>query len=150
MIQVSIHQAASCPHSWLIVMFVVWSALSVVKSQYLSSPRDVKVKWYERTLIPAARPKSNKGLDWNTSKRWVLFKIYITPNEKNEHILTQWMLIISTAHNLKKKIICEYLNVSALKLDLWGQYVWKKFKGQLTSTLVFFSEESRKWSFEFK
>lgn len=64
MIPVSIHQAVSWSHSWLIATLADWSALPIVRSQFLSSPRDVKVKWYEvrrrRRLVPPCQ-------HWNTS-----------------------------------------------------------------------------------
>lgn len=46
--------------SWLIVMLAGLSAPSFVKGQFLSSPRDVKVKWYEKgSLTPF--PKGAQG-----------------------------------------------------------------------------------------
>lgn len=128
MIQMSIHQVVSHFQPWLIVMIGVWSALCFVKSQFLSSPRDGKVKWYEQRN-PAARAKSNKeqGLKYIKAScalpYCALDFSYSTSSGKNEHWFISWMFI-ADANCWKHEMWPPFMIPNAQNLKIGRNYTW--------------------------
>lgn len=128
MIQMSIHQVVSHFQSWLIVMIAVWSALCFVKSQFLSSPRDGKVKWYEQRN-PAARAKSNKeqGLKYIKASSALSYCSldfsYSTSNGKNERWFISWMFI-AAANSWKHEMWHAFMNPNAQNIKIGRNCTW--------------------------